>query len=64
MIGGYLGFTFLMTFHLPVWVSLFAAIAVAAIMGLLIERLTLRPMIGQPVPAIIMMTIALGTVLN
>ena len=63
MIGGYLGFTFLITFHLPVWASLLAAIAVAAIMGLLIERLTLRPMVGQPVLAIIMMTIALATVL-
>lgn len=64
MIGGYLGFTFLVTFHLPVWASLIAAIAVAAIMGLLIERFTLRPLVGQSVLAIIMMTIALGTVLD
>jgi branched-chain amino acid transport system permease protein len=64
MIGGYLGFTFLVTFHLPIWASLLAAIAVAAVMGLLIERLTLRPLVGQPVLAIIMMTIALGTVLD
>jgi branched-chain amino acid transport system permease protein len=62
MIGGYLGFTFLVTFNLPVWVSLLAAIGVAIIMGLLIERLTLRPLVGQPVLAIIMMTIALATV--
>ena len=62
MIGGYLGFTFLVTFHLPVWVSLLAAIAVAIVMGLLIERLTLRPLVGQPVLAVIMMTIALATV--
>ena len=62
MIGGYLGFTFLVTFHLPVWASLLAAIAVAIVMGLLIERLTLRPLIGQPVLAIIMMTIALATI--
>ncbi len=64
MIGGYLGYTFLVTFHLPVWASLIAAVAVAAIMGLLIERLTLRPLVGQSVLAIIMMTIALGTILN
>jgi branched-chain amino acid transport system permease protein len=64
MIGGYLGFTFLVTFHLPIWASLLAAIAVAIVMGLLIERLTLRPLVGQPVLAIIMMTIALGTVLD
>ena len=55
---------FLVTFHLPVWASLLAAIAVAIIMGLLIERLTLRPLVGQPVLAVIMMTIALATVLE
>jgi branched-chain amino acid transport system permease protein len=60
MIGGYLGFTFLVIFHLPVWASLLAAIATAIVMGLLIERLTLRPLVGQPVLAVIMMTIALG----
>jgi branched-chain amino acid transport system permease protein len=64
MIGGYLGFTFLVTFHLPIWASIIAAIAVAVIMGLLIERLALRPLVGQPVLAVIMMTIALGTVLD
>jgi branched-chain amino acid transport system permease protein len=64
MIGGYLGYTFLVTFHLPVWVSLLAAIAVAIVMGLSIERFTLRPLVGQPVLAIIMMTIALATILE
>jgi len=64
MIGGYLGFTFLVTFNLPVWASILAAIAVAVVMGGLIERLTLRPLVGQSVLAIIMMTIALGTILE
>src|SRR4030042_317333 len=64
MIGGYLGYTFLLNFPLPVWASLLAAIAVAAIMGVLIERLTLRPLVGQSALSIIMMTIALGTVLD
>ena len=64
MIGGYLGFTFLITFHLPVWASLLAAIAVAIVMGLLIERLTLRPLVGKAVVDVIMVTIALATVLE
>jgi len=64
MIGGYLGFTFLVMFNLPVWASLLAAIVAAIIMGLLIERFTLRPLVGQPVLAVIMMTIALATVLE
>jgi len=64
MIGGYLGFTFLVTFGLPIWASFVAAIVVAIIMGLLLERLALRPLVGQPVLAVVMMTIALSTVLD
>jgi len=62
MIGGYLGYTFLVTFGLPIWASLLLAIVTATIMGLVIERLTLRPLVGQPVLAVIMMTIALATI--
>jgi branched-chain amino acid transport system permease protein len=64
MIGGYLGYTFLVTFNLPIWASLLLAILVAIMMGLLIERLTLRPLVGQPELAVIMMTIALASVLE
>jgi len=64
MIGGYLGFTFLVTFGLPIWASLLLAVLVAIVMGLSIERLALRPLVGQPVLAVIMMTIALSTVLE
>ena len=64
MIGGYLGLYLLGDVRLPVWASLLLAIAVAIIMGLVIERLTLRPLVGQPVLAIIMVTIALATVLD
>jgi len=62
MLGGYLGYTYLVVFHLPIWATLILAIITAAIIGLLLERFTLRPLIGQPVLAIIMMTIALSTV--
>jgi len=64
LIGGYLGWTFLVPFHLPIWAALLASIGVAVVMGLLIERLMLRPLIGQPVLAVVMMTIALATVLG
>jgi branched-chain amino acid transport system permease protein len=64
LIGGYLGYTFLVTFHLPLWAALFLAMAVAALLGLVIERLALRPLVGQSELALIMMTIALATVLE
>ena len=64
LIGGYLGYTFLVPLGLPIWATLLLAIAVAVVMGLLIERLMLRPLVGQPVLAVVMMTIALSTVLG
>src|SRR4030042_999617 len=64
LIGGYLGYTFLVSFHLPIWATLILAVIAAIIMGLLIERLTLRPLVGQPELAVIMMTIALSGVLE
>jgi branched-chain amino acid transport system permease protein len=64
LIGGYLGFSFLVLFHLPVWFAIVLAIIVAIILGILIERLTIRPLIGKPDLAVIMMTIALSVVLE
>jgi branched-chain amino acid transport system permease protein len=64
MIGGYLGYTFLVTFGLPIWATLILALITATLMGLLIERLALRPLLGQSELAVIMMTIALATVLE
>ena len=64
LIGGYLGYTFLVPLGLPIWASLLLSIGVAIVLGLLIERLTLRPLVGQSELAIVMMTIALATVLE
>ena len=64
LIGGYLGYTFLVLFHLPIWLAIVLAIASAAVVGLLVERLTIRPLIGKPDLAVIMMTIALSVVLE
>src|SRR5512136_1735730 len=64
LIGGYLGFTFLVTFGLPIWAALGMAIVTAILMGVLIERLILRPLLGEPVLAVVMATIALSTILG
>jgi branched-chain amino acid transport system permease protein len=64
LVGGYLGYSFLVVFHLPIWAALFLSIAAAAILGLLVERLTIRPLLGKSELAVIMMTIALSVVLE
>jgi branched-chain amino acid transport system permease protein len=51
-------------FNLPLWAAIPAAILVMAGLGLLIERLALRPMTGQPLLAIILMTLGLAQLLD
>ncbi len=51
-------------FNLPLWAAIPLAIVVMAGMGLLIERLALRPMTGQPLLAIVLMTLGLAQFLD
>jgi branched-chain amino acid transport system permease protein len=49
---------------LPLWVSIAIALILSALLGLVIERLALRPMTGQPLLSIILMTLGLSQVLQ
>lgn len=48
----------------PIWVAILGGAAVAVLLGVLIERLALRPLIGQPILATIMMTLALSQIIQ
>jgi branched-chain amino acid transport system permease protein len=50
--------------HLPFILAVIVSIAASALLGLLVERVLLRPMIGEPVIAVIMVTIGLAAVLR
>ena len=49
---------------LPLGLAALLALALSALLGLAIERLALRPMTGQPLLSIILMTLALSQVLQ
>ena len=49
---------------LPLWAAIIMGLVSAVVIGLLIERFALRPMAGQPLLAIILMTLGLGQVLQ
>jgi branched-chain amino acid transport system permease protein len=49
---------------LPLWLAIICALAVSFLLGLLIERLALRPLTGQPLLSIILMTLALAQLLQ
>ncbi len=60
MIGAFLGFTFLTMWALPLWLAAIVAIAATAGLAALLERIFLRPMVGEPAFAILVVTIGLG----
>lgn len=60
LMGGLVCWSFFQQLGWPLWVSILAALVVAIIVGLITERVTLRPLIGQPVLTTIMMTLALA----
>ncbi len=49
---------------LPLWLAIALALLLSAFFGLAIERLALRPMTGQPLLSIILMTLGLSQVLQ
>ncbi len=51
-------------FNLPLWAAIIAAIIIAIVIGFIIERLTLRPMTGQPLLSIVLMTLGLSQIME
>ena len=64
MIGAFMAVVFINVLDWPFVPGLLAAILVMAAVGALLERLLLRPMIGEPHFAVLMLTIGLGFVLR
>jgi branched-chain amino acid transport system permease protein len=62
MLGAFVAYTYINTLGLPYLWGVLATIATMAVFGVLLERLTLRRMIGEPPFAVLMITIGLGFV--
>jgi branched-chain amino acid transport system permease protein len=64
LVGAYICLWFYTDLGVPILLACLITMAMSIIMGVLLERLILRPMIGEPIIAVIMITIALATVLK
>ncbi len=64
MVGAYICFALTVQARLPFLVAFFMTLAFSFILGIVIERLILRPMIGEPIISVIMVTIGLSSVLK
>jgi branched-chain amino acid transport system permease protein len=64
LLGALITWWFALELGAPLWLAIILALILSAALGLLIERLALRPMTGQPLLSIILMTLGLSQVLQ
>lgn len=64
MLGAFLGLALLTAFGFPFWLAVPASIVGMGVVGVLLERTVIRPILGEPVFSIIMVTFGIGYVLR
>ena len=62
MLGAFCGLASMTMFGFPYWLSVLVTIAGMAAFGVLLERIVIRPILGQPAFSIVMLTIGIGYV--
>jgi branched-chain amino acid transport system permease protein len=63
-LGAFICFSALTFIHVPFYIAFAITIVFAILLGIVIEPLILRPMIGEPIISVIMVTIGLGAILR
>jgi len=63
MIGAYLFFTAATLWSLPLWLAVLLAVLGSGLLGALVERVMIRPLMGEPPISSFMVTVGLGSVL-
>ena len=64
MLGAFLGLVSMTMLGFPFWIAVIASIAAMGLFGLAVERLVIRPILGQPQFTIVMLTIGIGYILR
>jgi branched-chain amino acid transport system permease protein len=63
-LGAYICLTVLGQFGAPFWVAFLCTLGFAVVMGIILERIILRPLIGEPIISVVMVTIGLSSILQ
>jgi len=64
MMGAFLAFIVMTVFGVPFWLTVILVIVAIALVGVLIEKVAIRPILGEPVFSIVMLTLGLGYVIR
>jgi branched-chain amino acid transport system permease protein len=62
MLGAFGGLACMSLLGFPYWLAVLAAVLAMALFGIALERLVIRPILGQPAFSIVMLTIGIGYV--
>ncbi|RZL93051.1 MAG: branched-chain amino acid ABC transporter permease [Variovorax sp.] len=63
MVGAYLFFTFAASFSLPIWMAVLGSVIGTGLLGAVIERTMIRPLLGEPPISVFMVTVGLASIL-
>jgi branched-chain amino acid transport system permease protein len=63
MAGAYLFFTFAASFSLPIWLAALGSVIGTGLLGAVIERTMIRPLLGEPPISVFMVTVGLASIL-
>jgi branched-chain amino acid transport system permease protein len=64
MASGFISYTLLIRLGLPYWLVLFMTIALSGVMGVILERVVVRPIMDAPIFSIVIATIGASTVMR
>lgn len=64
MLGAFVGLAMMTVLDFPFWVAVVSAILGMGLAGIALERVVIRPILGQPAFSIVMLTIGIGYVLR
>ncbi len=64
MLGSFVGLGAVTALGMPFWIGVISAAVAMGLFGLLLERLVIRPILGQPQFTIVMLTIGIGYILR
>jgi branched-chain amino acid transport system permease protein len=62
MLGAFIGLVVMTALGFPFWLAFAAAVVAMGVFGIVLERLVIRPILGQPAFSIVMLTIGIGYV--
>jgi branched-chain amino acid transport system permease protein len=63
-LGAYICLTALGQLGAPFWLALLCTLGFAVLLGIVLERIILRPLIGEPIISVVMVTIGLSSILQ